>query len=80
MNTPQTKVEFEEFMEELGEAVTSLNEKLKKDVNQLVTMQKLKSSGVNNHLQANKITSTDVYKYLAADGTLKNYSNMALLF
>ena len=67
-------------MEELGEAVTSLNEKLKKDVNQLVTMQNLNSSGVNNYLQANKITSTDVYKYLAADGMLKNYSNMALLF
>ena len=43
-------------------------------------MQKLKSSGVGNYLQANKITFTDVYKYLAADGTLKNYSNMALLF
>ena len=42
-------------------------------------MQKLKSSGVGNYLQANKITFTDVYKYLAADGTLKNYSNMALL-
>ena len=34
-------------------------------------MQKLKSSGVGNYLQANKITFTDVYKYLAADGTLK---------
>ena len=52
----------------------------KKNVNQLVTMQKLKSSEVDNYLQANKITSTDVYKYLAADGRLKNYSDMALLF
>ena len=43
-------------------------------------MQKLKSSEVDNYLQANKITSTDVYKYLAADGTLKDYSNMVLLF
>ena len=67
-------------MEELDGVVTSSNEKLKKNVNQPVTMQKLKSSGVNNYLQANKITSTDVYKYLAADGTLKDYSNMVLLF
>ena len=80
INTPQTKAKSEEFMEELDGVVTSSNEKLKKNVNQPVTMQKLKSSGVNNYLQANKITSTDVYKYLAADGTLKNYSNMALLF
>ena len=80
INTPQTKLEFEEFMEELNGAITSLNKKLKKNVNQLITTQKLKSSGVKNHLQANKITSTDVYKYLAADGTLKNYSNMVLLF
>ena len=72
INTPQTKVEFEEFMEEFDGAVTSLNEKLKKNVNQLVNMQKLKSSGVDKYLQANKITSTDVYKYLAAGGTLKN--------
>ena len=43
-------------------------------------MQTLKSSEVDNYLQANKITSTDVYKYLAADGRLKNYSDMALLF
>ena len=53
---------------------------VEKNVNQLVTMQKLKSSEVDNYLQANKITSTDVYKYLAADGRLKNYSDMALLF
>ena len=80
INTPQTKVEFEEFMEELDGAVTSLNKKFTKNVNQLVTMQKLKSSGVDNYLQVNIITSTDVYKYLSADGMWKNYSNMALLF
>ena len=45
-----TLIEFEEFMEELDGAVTSLNEKWKKNVNQLVTMQKLKSSEVNNYL------------------------------
>ena len=61
-------------------AVMSLNEKLKKNVNQLVTLQKVKSSGVGNYLQDSKITSIDVFKYLAVDGTLKNYSNMALLF
>ena len=80
INTPQTKGKFKEFMEELDGAVMSLNKKLKKNINQLVTMQKLKSSGVGNYLQDSKITSIDVYKYLAVDGMLKNYSNMALLF
>ena len=60
INTPQTKAKSKEFMEELDGAVTSSNEKLRKNINQPVTMQKLKSSGVNNYLQANKITSADV--------------------
>ena len=50
INTPQTKAKSKEFMEEFDGAVTSSNEKLKKNINQPVTMQKLKSSGVNNYL------------------------------
>ena len=54
--------------------------RLTKDVKKLVTAKKLTSDEVENCIQSNKSMSTDIYKFFAADGTLKNLSNIAVLF
>ena len=54
--------------------------KMKKNVKQLVTAKQIKSEEVESYIRSHKPTSTDVYKFLAADGTLQNCSNIAILF
>lgn len=57
-----------------------LNIKVKEDVKKLVPAKKLISDEVENYMQSSKPMSTDIYKSLAADETLKNYSNIVVLF
>ena len=58
-------------MEEFDRAFVNLNNKVTEDEKKLVTAKKLTTDDVENYIQSNKPMSTDVYKFLAADGTLK---------
>ena len=67
-------------MEQFERAVVTLNDKVSEDIKKLVTAKKLTSDEVENYIQFNKPISTDIYKFLAADGTFKNYKNITVLF
>ena len=67
INTVQATIEYDDFMEEFDSAVAAVNENLKKNVKQLVTAKQIKSEEVESYIRSHKPTSTDVYKFLAAD-------------
>ena len=77
INSVQAAIEYDDFMEEFDSAVTTLNENLKKNVKQLVTAKQIKSEEVESYIRSHKPSSTDVYKFLVADRTLQNCSNIA---
>ena len=52
---------------------------MKEDVEVLVNAKKLTSDQIDNYILSRKPLSTDIYKFLAADGTLKNFPNLASL-
>ena len=79
INSVQATIEYDDFMEEFDSAVATPNENLKKSVKQLVAAKQIKSEEVESYIRSHKPTSTDVYKFLAADGTLQNCSNIAIL-
>ena len=60
-------------MEEFDRVFVNLNNKVTEDEKKLVTAKKLTTDDVENYIQSNKPMSTDIYKFLAADGTLKKY-------
>ena len=76
INSVHATSEFEDFMEAFDDAVSFLNKKLKKSAKQLV--------GENNdsetYIKTKRTTSANVYKCLAADGSLKQFINIAALF
>ena len=76
INPVHATSKFEDFMKAFDHALSFLNEKLKKSAKQLV--------GENNdsetYIETKRTTSADVYKYLAADGSLKQFINIAALF
>ena len=74
------KVAYENFIEEFDGAVLNLNDNLKANIKQLLAAKKLKSEEIENYIRSHKPTSIDVYKFLAANGTLTNCSNIAILF
>ena len=76
INPVLAKSEFEDFMEAFHDAVSFLREKLKKSAKQLV--QENKDS--ETYMETKRTTSADVYKYLAADGSFKQFANIAGLF
>ena len=76
INPVHAKSEFEDFMEAFDDAVSFLNEKLKKSAKQLVRENK----DSETYLETKRTTSVDVYKYLAADGSLKQFANITGLF
>lgn len=63
-------------MEAFDDAADSLNEKLKISAAQLVRENK----DSETYLETKRVTSLDIYRYLAADGSLKFFVNMAILF
>ncbi|MEM6698815.1 MAG: hypothetical protein AAF599_10495 [Bacteroidota bacterium] len=63
-------------MEAFDDAANSLNEKLKISAAQLVRENK----DSETYLETKRVTSLDIYRYLAADGSLKLFVNMAILF
>ena len=66
-------------MEQFDRAFVKLNNRVTKDEKKLVTAKKLTTDDVENYIQSNKPMSTDIYKFLAADGTLKKYINSFVL-
>ena len=82
INKVQAEVRYENFKEEpdADGAMVPLNIKVKEDVKKLVPAKKLTSDEVENYMQSSKPMSTDIYKSLAADETLKNYSKIVVLF
>ena len=58
-------------MEQFDRAFVKLNNRVTKDEKKLVTAKKLTTDDVENYIQSNKPMSTDIYKFLAAGGTLK---------
>ena len=76
INSVHATSEFEDFMEAFDDTVSFLNKKLKKSAKQLV--------GENNdsetYIKTKRTTSANVYKCLAADGSLKQFINIAALF
>ena len=68
----------EDFMEAFDNGVNFFNEKLKKSGKHLSCERNL--TEVKAFTQTKKTTSTDVYKYLAANGSLKQLPNIATLF
>ena len=75
----QTEVEYEDFMEEFDGVILTLNNNLNVNVMQLVSAKKLKSEEIKNYIWSHKPTTIDVYKFLAADRTLTNCSNIISL-
>ena len=67
-------------MEEFDGVVLTLNDNLKANVKPLVAAKKLKSEEAENYIRSHKSTSIDVSKFLAANETLTNCSNIAILF
>ena len=80
INKVQAELEYNDFIEDFDAAVTTLNDKMKEDVKVLVNAKKLTSDQIDNYILSHKPLSTDIYKFLAADGTLKNFPNLASLF
>ena len=76
INPVNAKSKFEDFMEAFDNAVSFLNEKLKKSAKQLVR----ESKDSETYMETKRTTSVDVYKYLVADGSLKQFVNIAGLF
>ena len=68
--------EFEDFMEAFDDAVSFLNKKLKKSAKQLLG----ENSDAETYIETKRTTSADVYNYLAADSSLKQFMNIATLF
>ena len=68
--------EFEDFMEAFDDAVCFLNKKLKKSAKQLLG----ENSDAETYIETKRTTSADVYNYLAADSSLKQFMNIATLF
>ena len=80
INKVQAELEYNDFIEDFDAAVTTLNDKMKEDVKVLVNAKKLTSGQIDNSILSHKPLSTDIYKFLAADGTLKNFPNLVSLF
>ena len=80
INKVQAELEHNDFIEDFDAAVATLNDKMKEDVKVLVNAKKLTSDQIDNYILSHKPLSTDIYKFLAADGTLKNFPNLASLF
>ena len=78
INKGQAELEYNNFIKDA--AITTLNDKMKEDVKVLVNAKKLTSDQIDNYILSHKPLSTDIYKFLAADGTLKNFPNLASLF
>ena len=78
LNPVHAASEFEDFMEAFDDGVNFLNEKLKKSGKQLGSERNLNEA--KTFIETKKPTSTDVYKYLAADSSLKQFPNIATLF
>ena len=73
INKVQAEVKHEDFIEVFAGVFVTLNDKVKEDVKKLVTAKKLTSDEVENYIQSGKPLYSDIYKFLVADGTLKNY-------
>ena len=80
INKVQAELEYNDFIEDFDAAITTLNDKMKEDVKVLITAKKLTSDQIDNYILSHKQLSTDIYKFLAADGTLKNFPSLASLF
>ena len=70
--------ELEDFMEAFDNRLEYLSDKLKKHVKQLVEEGILTEP--ENFVFGKKPTAVYVYKYMAADGFLKQFINIAILF
>ena len=74
LNPVHAASEFEDFMEAFDDGVNFLNEKLKKSAKQLGSERNLNEA--KTFIETKKPTSADVYKYLDADGSLKQFPNI----
>ena len=80
VNSLDALAELEGFIESMDEATMFLKEKVKKNVERLMNEGALKQVDVHHYTENEMPTACDVYKVLAADGSLKLYKNIATLF
>ena len=80
INKVQAELEYNDLIKDFDTAVTTLNNKMKEDEKVLLNAKKLTSDQIDNYILSHKPLSTDISKFLAADGTLKNFPNLASLF
>ena len=78
LNPVHAASELEDFIEAFDDGVNFLNEKLKKSAKQLCSERNLNEAKTS--IETKKPTSTDFYMYLASDGSLKQFPNIATLF
>ena len=78
LNPVHAAGELEDFMEAFDDGINFLYEKLKKSAKQLGSERNLNEA--KTFIETKKPTSTDVYKYLDADGSLKQFPNIITLF
>ena len=78
LNPVHAPCELEDFMEAFDDGRNVLDEKLKKSVKQLGCERNLNEA--KTFIETKNPTSTYVYNYLAADGSLKQFPNIATLF